>query len=42
MTQVSGWSASFWLLAVIYLVVGIIACIVVPADDGEDKVSLTL
>ncbi|RYP06342.1 hypothetical protein DL764_003219 [Monosporascus ibericus] len=40
-TQISGWSASFWLLAIIYLVVAIIACFTVPIDDSE-KLPLTM
>ncbi|POR31082.1 Aminotriazole resistance [Tolypocladium paradoxum] len=40
-TQFFGWPASFWLLAIIYLVVGIIACLTVPADDSE-KLPLTM
>ncbi|KAM0800480.1 major facilitator superfamily domain-containing protein [Usnea florida] len=34
-TQFFGWSASFWLLAIIYLVVAIVACFTVPIDDSE-------
>jgi len=34
-TQLFGWRASFWLLAIIYLVVTIIACFMVPVDDSE-------
>ena len=34
-TQVFRWPASFWLLAIIYLVVAIIACFTVPVDDSE-------
>ena len=34
-TQLFGWRASFWLLAIIYLVVAIIACSIVPVDDSE-------
>lgn len=34
-TQFFGWRASFWLLAIIYLVVAIIACFTVPVDDSE-------
>lgn len=34
-TQLFGWRASFWLLAIIYLVVTIIACFIVPVDDSE-------
>ena len=34
-TQLFGWRASFWLLAIIYLVVAIIACFTVPLDDSE-------
>lgn len=40
-TQFFGWSASFWLLAIIYLLVGIIACFTVPADDS-DKLPLSI
>ncbi|GAO15900.1 hypothetical protein UVI_02051210 [Ustilaginoidea virens] len=40
-TQFFGWAASFWLLAIIYLVVGIVACFTVPVDDS-DKLPLTL
>ncbi|RYP39042.1 hypothetical protein DL767_002369 [Monosporascus sp. MG133] len=40
-TQIFGWSASFWLLAIIYLVVGVIACLTVPVDDSE-KLPLTM
>ncbi|RYP09584.1 hypothetical protein DL765_008394 [Monosporascus sp. GIB2] len=39
-TQIFGWSASFWLLAIIYLVVALIACFTVPIDDSE-KLPLT-
>ena len=34
-TQLFGWRASFWLLAIIYLVVTIIACFIVPVDDSK-------
>ncbi|KAK3312983.1 putative aminotriazole resistance protein [Apodospora peruviana] len=34
-THLFNWSASFWLLAIIYLVVAIIACFTVPNDDSE-------
>ena len=34
-TQLFGWRSSFWLLAIIYLVVTIIACFIVPVDDSE-------
>ncbi|KAK8050899.1 hypothetical protein PG993_002284 [Apiospora rasikravindrae] len=34
-SQIAGWSASFWLLAVIYAAVAIIACFTVPPDDSE-------
>ncbi|KAM7213190.1 Major Facilitator Superfamily domain containing protein [Rhypophila decipiens] len=34
-THLFSWSASFWLLAIIYLVVALIACFVVPNDDSE-------
>ena len=34
-TQLFGWRAAFWLLALIYLVVTIIACFTVPVDDSE-------
>ena len=34
-TQLFGWRASFWLLAIIYWVVKIIACFTVPVDDSE-------
>lgn len=34
-TQFFGWRSSFWLLAIIYLVVTIIACFTVPVDDSE-------
>ena len=40
-TQFFGWRASFWLLAIIYLVVAIIAYLAVPADDSE-KLPLSL
>lgn len=30
-----GWRASFWLLAIIYLVVFLVACFVCPADDSS-------
>ncbi|KAK8079443.1 major facilitator superfamily MFS-1 [Apiospora hydei] len=34
-SQVAGWPASFWLLAVMYAAVAIIACFTVPPDDTE-------
>jgi MFS family permease len=34
-TQFFGWPASFWLLAIIYLIVAIVACFTVPVDDSE-------
>ncbi|KAF2475997.1 putative transporter [Lindgomyces ingoldianus] len=34
-TQLFGWRASFWLLAIIYFVVAIVACFIVPVDDSE-------
>ncbi|KAK7981355.1 hypothetical protein PG988_003593 [Apiospora saccharicola] len=34
-SQVAGWSASFWLLAIIYAAVAVIACFTVPPDDSE-------
>lgn len=34
-TQLFGWRASLWLLAIIYFVVAIIACFTVPVDDIE-------
>ncbi|KAM7183105.1 aminotriazole resistance protein [Rhypophila sp. PSN 637] len=34
-THLFNWSASFWLLAIIYLVVALIACFVAPSDDSE-------
>lgn len=34
-TQFFGWPASFWLLAIIYLIVAIFACFTVPVDDSE-------
>jgi len=34
-TQFFRWPASFWLLAIIYLIVAIIACFTVPVDDSE-------
>jgi MFS family permease len=40
-TQFFGWPAAFWLLAIIYLVVAIIACFTVPVDDSE-KLPLSL
>ena len=40
-TQLFGWHASFWLLAIIYLVVTIIAYFTVPEDDIE-KLPLTI
>ncbi|OAQ61202.1 aminotriazole resistance protein [Pochonia chlamydosporia 170] len=40
-TQFFGWAASFWLLAITYLLVGIVACFTVPIDEGE-KLPLTL
>ena len=33
--QIFSWRSSFWLLAIIYLVVAIIACFTVPVDDSE-------
>ncbi|KAK8011677.1 hypothetical protein PG990_010642 [Apiospora arundinis] len=39
-SHISGWSASFWLLAIIYSAVAIIACFTVPADDS-DKLPFT-
>jgi MFS family permease len=39
-TQFFGWPATFWLLAIIYLVVAIVACFTVPIDDSE-KLPLT-
>lgn len=39
-TQLFGWRAPFWLLAIIYLVVAIMACFIVPVDDSE-KLPLT-
>ena len=39
-TQLLGWRAPFWLLAIIYLVVAIMACFIVPVDDSE-KLPLT-
>ena len=39
-TYLFGWRAPFWLLAIIYLVVAIMACFVVPVDDSE-KLPLT-
>ncbi|KAK7957286.1 major facilitator superfamily-domain-containing protein [Apiospora aurea] len=35
-TQVAGWSALVWLLAVMYAAVAIIACFTVPADYTEE------
>ncbi|RYO60401.1 hypothetical protein AA0116_g5770 [Alternaria tenuissima] len=40
-TQLFGWRAPFWLLAIIYLVVAIIAGFTVPVDDS-DKLPLTV
>ena len=40
-THLFGWPASFWLLAIIYLIVGIVACFTVPVDDSE-KLPLSL
>ena len=40
-TQLFNWRASFWLLAIIYLVVAVTACFVVPVDDSE-KLPLTV
>ena len=40
-TQLFSWRASFWLLAIIYLVVAVTACFVVPVDDSE-KLLLTV
>ncbi|KAF9876104.1 aminotriazole resistance [Colletotrichum karsti] len=34
-TQLFGWRASFWLLAIIYFVVTILACFTVPADETK-------
>ncbi|KAK8127207.1 hypothetical protein PG984_008315 [Apiospora sp. TS-2023a] len=34
-SQVAGWSASFWLLAIIYAAVAVVACFTVPPDDSE-------
>lgn len=34
-TQFFGWRASFWLLAIIYLLVAIITCFTFPVDDSE-------
>ena len=34
-THLFNWSASFWLLAIIYLAVAIIACFTVPNDESE-------
>ncbi|CAI6332994.1 unnamed protein product [Periconia digitata] len=39
-SQLFGWPASFWMLAIMYLIVTIIACFTVPADDTE-KLPLT-
>jgi MFS family permease len=36
-TQLFGWRAPFWLLAIIYLVVAIMACFMVPVDDSEKQ-----
>jgi MFS family permease len=40
-TQLFGWRAPFWLLAIIYLIVAIIAGFTVPVDDS-DKLPLTV
>lgn len=34
-SQIGGWPASFWLLAIIYAAVAVIACFTVPPDDSE-------
>ncbi|KAK3386464.1 aminotriazole resistance protein [Podospora didyma] len=39
-TQFFGWPATFWLLAIVYLVVAIVACFTVPVDVSE-KLPLT-
>ncbi|KAH8638950.1 aminotriazole resistance [Alternaria alternata] len=40
-TQLFGWRAPFWLLAIIYLIVAVIAGFTVPLDDS-DKLPLTV
>ncbi|QSZ30035.1 hypothetical protein DSL72_004553 [Monilinia vaccinii-corymbosi] len=34
-TQAFGWSASFWLIAIIYLVVAVVSCFTVPIDTSD-------
>ncbi|KAK8029250.1 hypothetical protein PG991_006306 [Apiospora marii] len=34
-SRVAGWAASFWLLAIIYAAVAVVACFTVPPDDSE-------
>lgn len=34
-TQLFGWRASFWLLAIVYLVISVLAAIFVPSDDAK-------
>jgi len=34
-TQAFGWSASFWLIAIMYFIVAIVSCFTVPMDDSE-------
>ncbi|PVI02979.1 major facilitator superfamily MFS-1, partial [Periconia macrospinosa] len=40
LSQFFGWSASFWMLAIMYLIVTVIASFTVPVDD-TDKMPLT-